>query len=114
MLKTIHASVVRSTRQKETINHDEKSDIRHYSYALVFAGKTIRTLLSNWALCALEIGAIMDVIASASAAIRISVDETVVHRSTGYRHSRTVRSCHMHLKACEELNFETRLKGLKV
>ena len=61
---------------------DYDSAIRHYSCALVASGLTVRALLSNWALCALEIGAMMDVIAAASAAIRISVDEKVVYRLT--------------------------------
>lgn len=48
--------------------------------ALLETGATVRALLSNWALCSLEIGALNDVIAAAAASLRIKVEEKAVYR----------------------------------
>jgi tetratricopeptide (TPR) repeat protein len=51
-----------------------------YSKSLRAAGGTNRALLSNWSHCALEIGCIMDALASASASLRIAADEKAIFR----------------------------------
>jgi hypothetical protein len=73
-----------------------------------------RVSLRNWALCALEIGSMMDVSAASSAAIRMSVNEKVVYtyRSTSALATLDSRLVEKILRVLE--NFETRLKCLKV
>lgn len=59
---------------------DFEGAINFYSEALSAAGGTVRALLSNWSMCALEVGARADAIAAAAASIRISVDEKAFYR----------------------------------
>jgi tetratricopeptide (TPR) repeat protein len=58
--------------------YDESID--YYTKALIAAGGTVRALLNNWALCALEVESLNDVIASASAALRIGLDDKALYR----------------------------------
>jgi tetratricopeptide (TPR) repeat protein len=51
-----------------------------YSKSLRAAGGTNRALLSNWSHCALEIGSLMDALASATASLRIAADEKAIFR----------------------------------
>jgi hypothetical protein len=57
-----------------------KGAVLSYTEALLSGGGTVWGILSNWALCALEIGANADVIAAATASICIAVDEKAFYR----------------------------------
>lgn len=51
-----------------------------YSNALQACGETTRAILSNWALCALEMHNLGDVIASSIASLRIGYDDKPIYR----------------------------------
>ena len=59
---------------------DYEKAVSLYSESLLASGETVRAMLSNWALCALETMALGDVIAASVASLRIAVEEKPVYR----------------------------------
>lgn len=59
---------------------DYEQAIQLYSQGLQACGCTVRALLSNWSLCALETMALGDAIAASIASLRIALDEKAIYR----------------------------------
>ena len=59
---------------------EHETAVEQYSLALLVVGDTLRIMLSNWALCALETVALGDAIAASVPSLRVGPGEKAIHR----------------------------------
>jgi hypothetical protein len=74
------AQMLKASGNEAFMKKDHLTAVKLYTEALAVGGETTRAILSNWALCALKTGALDDVVAACTAALRIGGGEKALHR----------------------------------
>jgi SET domain len=74
------AQLLKASGNEAFMKKDHLTAVTLYTEALAVGGETIRAILGNWAFCALKTGALGDVVAACTTALRIGVGEKALHR----------------------------------